>query len=121
VDPQPEAEVLSPRSGEDGSKDDVDEVSGDPVSLVKTVVGQFKKHYKERKDRERALSTVTHLPDDVAWKQDEIFSESDRDVSNSNDSVTECQAASSSQKGKRWSAEELSTAPTAKVCSCSFC
>jgi hypothetical protein len=119
VEPPPEAEILSPRSSGSVGKGDIDDASIDPVSIVKSVVGQVKKHYKERKDRERALSTVTHLPDDVAWKQDEIFSDSDRDESGSNGSVTERQAASPSPKtGKRWSAEEQSQAPAAKVWSC---
>ena len=103
-----DAEVLSPRSNEAPAADDT---SVDPVSIVRSVVGQVKQRYKARQDRDRALSTVTHLPDDVAWRQDEVFLDSD--ASGSEHSDDKHGRPGSPARGKRWSAEESKTAASA--------
>jgi hypothetical protein len=52
------------------------------TGMVKDVIGQMRNNMKKNKARERAMSTVTQVPDDVAWREQEMMgSEEDWDAS----------------------------------------
>ena len=99
---QKEAEDLvpSPRSQQS------DSASPAVRGMVKAAIEQVRDNLKRNKERDRALSTVTQLPDDIAWRDAEGLDSDDNDSDTSNDSAA--------QQYKRHSAEE---APAhAKVC-----
>lgn len=51
--------------------------------MVKAALGQMRENLKKNKERERALSTVTQMPDDIAWRDAEDLAsvEDDSDLS----------------------------------------
>eukprot|EP00892_Ulva_mutabilis_P008199 jgi/Ulvmu1/5751/UM025_0005.1 len=65
--------------------------------MVKAVIGQMRENLKKTKDRERALSTVTQLPDDIAWRDADELDSTDN-ASNLSDSPV--------AHHQRWSADE---------------
>jgi hypothetical protein len=113
--------LKSPRSndtngdaGGSGGVEDDGGVFADPVSIVKSVVGEVKQRYKIRKERERALSTVTQVPDDVVWRKEEEFEGSENEWSEGDASDGDGRQATP-QQGKRWSAEPAAVSVSAPL------
>jgi hypothetical protein len=54
--------------------------SSSPAALtgvIKAAMGTVRDKLKQNRERERALSTMTQLPDDLAWRQAEILPSED--------------------------------------------
>lgn len=119
---QPDGDLRSPRSndtnngagGSGGEEEDGGGAFADSMNIVKSVVGEVKQRIKVRKERDRALSTVTHIPDDVAWRKEEVFEGSEDEWSEGVVSDGEGRAASPKQ-GKRWSAEPAAVSTSAPL------
>lgn len=47
------------------------------TGVFKAAMGSVRDKIRQNRERERALSTMTQLPDDVAWRQDEIIPSDD--------------------------------------------
>lgn len=80
-----------------------DSSSPAPLSgVIKAAVGSVFDKMKQNRERERALSTMTQLPDDVAWRQDEIGPSEDGSDAGS---AASADTVGGTQQMKRWSAE----------------
>lgn len=89
--------------------------SGSPAALtgvIKAAIGSVRHKMKQNRERERAMSTVTQLPDDLAWRQDDIVPSEDGSDA---DSTNSADAAGGREQMKRWSAEPAGLGATARM------
>ena len=75
---------------------------------------QVRDRYRARQERDRAMSTVTNVADDLAWREDEIGSDDEDDAASFGGFRPPSEDGAGSDAGeapvaKRWSAEAAGT------------